>query len=179
MNLKEMIRELADKGVTNLGGVICTVESVDRSMYQCDLLPVDGSAKIIGARLTATAGENNTIVLIPTEGSYVIVSQINDNDAWIAMCTEVDEVIVANHTDISVINEGDITVENGGDVIMNAGKQAVLKNAQTTLKDILNDLNEALQNAVIMTPAGPGNFDPATVTKFVQVDTLVNQLFKE
>ncbi|MEZ5195123.1 MAG: hypothetical protein R2764_01590 [Bacteroidales bacterium] len=56
MNEREIIRQLADSGKTNFKGIICTVDSVDGSRLLCDLLPVDGSAKIVGARLTAKEG---------------------------------------------------------------------------------------------------------------------------
>lgn len=182
----EILRELVKTG-ENFRGIICTVDSVDTSKYQCDLTPVDGSAPIKAARLTAKESVNNTMLLVPKVGSFVIAGQISRTDTWVAMCDEVDDIIVMNHakitiqneTDVEIINKGNVTIANEGDVEINAGGKAVLKNAQTSVKSILNDLIDDLINAVIATPAGPGNFDPSTVAKFNQANQLVNQLFKE
>ncbi|MEZ5195124.1 MAG: hypothetical protein R2764_01595 [Bacteroidales bacterium] len=109
----------------------------------------------------------NTVVMLPKIGSYVVAAQISRSDAWVAMFDEVDDITTMNH--------GNYRVDNGGNIELIAGEKAVLKNAQTSVKDILNDLLAELKTATM----GPYNFTPAVVLKLEEINLKVNQLFKE
>jgi len=51
-----------------------------------------------------------------------------------------------------------------------------LENDSENLKDLLNDLIDKLKNAIIQTPAGPGNFSPNDIQAFTQIKQGINQL---
>jgi len=51
-----------------------------------------------------------------------------------------------------------------------------LENGSQNLKQVLNNLIDRLKQAIIQTPAGPGNFSPADVTALEQIKQNLNQL---
>lgn len=52
-----------------------------------------------------------------------------------------------------------------------------LHNKHADFKTLLNDLLTELKNAIIQTPAGPGNFAPNNVAKFEEVNNKINALW--
>ena len=52
-----------------------------------------------------------------------------------------------------------------------------IHNEKVDFKSLLNDLLTELKNAIIQTPAGPGNFAPNNVVKFEEINNKINQLW--
>lgn len=52
-----------------------------------------------------------------------------------------------------------------------------LQNEMVDFKTLLNDLLTELKNAIIQTPAGPGNFAPQNVAKFEETNNKIKQLW--
>ena len=52
-----------------------------------------------------------------------------------------------------------------------------LHNETVDFKTLLNDLFMELKNAVVQTPAGPGNFAPNNVAKFEEINNKINALW--
>lgn len=52
-----------------------------------------------------------------------------------------------------------------------------LQNEMVDFKTLLNDLLTELKNAIIQTPAGPGNFAPQNVAKFEEINNKIKQLW--
>jgi len=155
MELRESILAIVKSGMKDVRSLVCEVISVNKANYQCNLKPVDGSAEIKKARLSATEAVNNTIVIIPKQGSLVIATMLDANDAFVSMTDEAEEIEILPH--------GKLTI----------------KNDQVSLKEIMNELISELKLAIIQTPAGAGNFSPTTTAKLDVIDNKINQLFKE
>lgn len=138
--------------VKQVDGLTCTVEREE--------LP-----ELLDVRLQAIdADYDNKIIIKPAIGSKVL-------------CLEVDgdskETAIVKYTKIdSVLIEVD-----GAQVKVEAGKISI-KNDSADLKKILTDFMEELKNAIIQTPAGPGNFSPNNVVKFEGLKTKTENLFE-
>ena len=52
-----------------------------------------------------------------------------------------------------------------------------LQNEMVDFKTLLNDLFMELKNAVVQTPAGPGNFAPNNTAKFEEINNKINALW--
>ena len=124
---KERLRQALQKlNARSFHTVVATVKSVDRQELSCDVEPLDGGADMFDVRLRAALDtERGGLVLLPTVGSTVLVSAINDNwnFPYVAMVSEVDLITV--------------------------------KTQQESLKTLLNDFLGAVQQLTVTTPAGP------------------------
>lgn len=137
--------------VTEINGTTCTVEREN--------LP-----QLTDVRLTATVDDfENYFIVIPKIGSEVVCLEIENNKAetTVIRYTEIDKVEVK-------INKAVLLVENG---------KFTLKNDDADLKEILKNGFEQLNNAIIQTPSGPGNFSPNDKLKFQELKQNVLKLF--
>lgn len=138
--------------VKQIDGFTCTVEREELPELQ-------------DVRLNAIDGNfDNKIIIKPAIGSKVL-------------CLEVDgdskETAIVKYTEIESV----IIEINGAQFKVEAGKIS-LKNDSADLKKILTDFMEELKNAIIQTPAGPGNFSPNNVVKFEELKTKTENLFE-
>lgn len=115
---------------THLAGdfatIAATVLEVDRANLTVDVQPLNGGAEMFGVRLRAAIdGDRGGMVLLPKEGSTVLVSAVNDNwnSAYVAMVSEVDLI--------------------------------TLKTGDESLKKILTDMLAAIRSQVFTTNNGP------------------------
>ena len=95
-SIREYIQKIAEKsgkGNAEIYSVIAKVTLVDSSKYTCDVEPLNGDIEILGVKLKAGIDSNNqTMVCIPKVGSNVICTFINDSQAYVALCDEVDKI---------------------------------------------------------------------------------------
>lgn len=91
-SIKELIKQIVREEFTEVYGVPCTVidGSIDLGAGTCDCRPINGDADFIGVRLQAHPG--NSLLIIPAEGSKVIVQPINNVTGYIALFSQVDSI---------------------------------------------------------------------------------------
>ena len=102
------IRILAGKYTYNTK--VCTVAQVyDQT---CDCTPVDG-APMKGVRLNAVIANDNGLVIKPVLNSYVLVTELSENDAYVSLFSDIESISikVGNST---VLITGDEILFNGG-----------------------------------------------------------------
>ena len=95
MNIRDAIRKAVETGV-EIYSVIGTVKSVDTSKRTCVVEPVDGSPEINGVRYTVTDGDSSGFITNPKSGSFVIVTFLDDANAFVSLQTEFDTVIIGD-----------------------------------------------------------------------------------
>jgi len=151
MNIRDVIYQYFNQFLSRekIYSKIGVVSDTNSTTKLCNVLPNDGSPMVYNVRLQVVKDANNTGVLVlPKNGTNVIITYLNHKLAFVSQCQEVDKIIISNNGE--------------------------------SLKSIMNNLvNDALSNAIIQTPAGPGTFDAATLTKFATINTSINNLFQD
>jgi len=118
---------------------------------------------IYDVRINAVTGSlNNYLKVVPKENSKVLIALVENS--------ETEAVLLAT----SEIEKIEAKV-NDMEFVMESGKVS-FKNGNADLKEILTGLT-GLKDAIIQTPAGPGNFSPNDVQKLTQIETKINNLF--
>jgi hypothetical protein len=142
MTIPELIKKLADSG-DQVYSKVCKVISVDITERTCEVEPLSGGANIPGCRLQAAIEQTSGFMLVPAVDSFVVVTWLNKNAAFVSMCSDLDEIQL----------NGD---QYGGLVIIDKLKAEIDKNSQflDSLKQILdswapvpNDGGAALKTA--------------------------------
>ncbi|MBL7813404.1 MAG: hypothetical protein JNL70_00260 [Saprospiraceae bacterium] len=89
--LKQAIRQLANTNEA-IYSVVGTVKKVDKQTRTCVVSPENGDADILDARLQANTEGSLGVVVFPKEGSFVVVTFLNKNTAYVALTDEVETV---------------------------------------------------------------------------------------
>jgi hypothetical protein len=112
--LAEAIKMLTDKGDKIFPAV---VKSVDKNNDVCD---VEFDELEIGeVRLRATVNENaKGFKIYPTENSNVLVEKINDEEYFIVMVSDIDEVVVNIDNTLLKVNAEGISISKGEDSLL-------------------------------------------------------------
>lgn len=125
--IKESIQRIAG-GRDEVYSLVCLVDQVNITERSVDVSPANGDAPIYSVRLQSLMGQERGVVVVPKKGSYVVVTFLARNDAYVALCEEVDQVLI--YAD---------DIQLGGD----NGEKAVLGE---TLNDNLAELNGNLSD---------------------------------
>lgn len=158
--IKELIQQLANTG-QELYVKVCKVTSVDEENQTADVEPLDGSSPIYDVYLVVNM-EQGGFYLQPKVGSLVCVAFINKETAIVVGTSELEKVEC-------ILGDFTLKIEDG---------KLQLKNEQADFKTLLNELLTELKNAIVQTPAGPGNFAPNNVAKFDEINQKINQLWR-
>lgn len=158
MTIKEVLEQFV-KNQLALQVLLCRVTAVDKAKALCDVEPVNGQAEMFDVRLRAVAdGETSGMVIYPKVGSLVLVALIeNDyNSAFVAMCSEVDEIIINGGSFGGLVNAKELKKELDK---TNAVVQAIMQTL-TTWVVAPSDGGLALKTAMITALTGKvlGNF---------------------
>ncbi len=124
-----------------------------------------GLPPLLDVRLNAVQTEiENPFWIVPKVGSKVLCLEVENQPA---------ETCIVKYTEIERIE-----ISIGGAILKVEKGKIQLKNNDVDLKLLLTDLLKTLQNAVIQTPSGVGNFTPNVVTKLSEIETKTKQLFE-
>lgn len=89
------LKELSKEG-EELYIKLCKVVAIDQDKRIMDCEPIDGSAKILDVRLTASATEYNTdqdfLCIYPRLQSIVAVGYLDSNEAVLCLASEIDKM---------------------------------------------------------------------------------------
>lgn len=134
--LQKALSRLAGRKVNTFPA---TVISADKEAGTCRVS--DGELEYDDVQLSATIKDSKRFFLVPKVGSYVLVSPIQEdlNRLYVEMVSEIDDVIM--RTDSAEFSFND------------AG--FLFKKQDETLKQLMTDLLQAIQNMKFTTNAGP------------------------
>lgn len=145
--IAKAIKEISKRGQPQeMYSLVATVTAVDTAERTCDVQPVNGDAEIFRVRLQAAINGDSGAVMIPTVGSEVVVTFLNEKTGYVALCSELDRV--------ELVVDG-ITVELNGLGLRLASEQSDIKTEINALVDTLSGLVTTLQTFQVVTPAGP------------------------
>jgi len=91
MTISELIKKLAESG-DQIYSKVCKVISVDLDERTCEVEPLSGGANIPACRLQAAIDQTSGLLQIPAVDSFVIVTWLNKNAAFVSMTSQVDEI---------------------------------------------------------------------------------------
>ncbi len=93
MEIREILKKIV--GNSEVYAKVCKVDIVDASKLTCDVSPSDGTAPMLGVRLTPLAG-NAAFTPIPVKGSWVLVMMLSANDGIITMVDRAENFVLKN-----------------------------------------------------------------------------------
>lgn len=110
----EAINRVTDSG-KEIYSIVGVVEEIDDSKRVCVVAPMDGSAKLYGVRLQSERNSEVGWCIYPKKDTKVVVTFLNKNTGYVALCTEVDKVIF-KVDEMTFEASKDGFVFNGGDL---------------------------------------------------------------
>lgn len=152
------------QGFQNKPNTLLTAQVVSVQEPFCTVKVQEG-LEVSGVRLLATNGNSeHTILTIPKIGSEVLVlSQSSGVDNLVVIKIDQWQKVQLKQNDFELVVDAET-------------KKVTLKKAGANLGQSLSQLTQALQNAQIITPQGPGTFDPATIATLVSIKTAFENL---
>ncbi len=142
------------KGDNPVPSLVCTVDKIDGRM--CDVTPVDTDlAPLKEVRLNAQTDGEAGIVITPKVDSYVLVSLLTENDAFVTMFSEIDKVEFADTSGLEIVSE--------------QGKISI-KNKDYSLRKAFDDMLTAIGKLTVTTGVGPSG-TPINISEFEAVKT--------
>ena len=145
--------------------LIGIVSNIDEVKNVCDVAPISGDAEILDVRLNASQNESNGVFEIPKDGSFVAITFLSVEVAFISMCSIVDKYrVIINGTTLE-IQEGS-TVFNGGD----NGGLIKIDDLVKTLNDSITSLNTELSKIATGISSAGGAYVPSPLTPIIKND---------
>ncbi len=152
MNRDKLNKALRDLCVNAPAVIIGRVIAVNDTSCTLD----DDGVSIYNVRLKASVdNKGNRMLIIPALDSYVLAARIMDNDDY----------AVIMYNEISAIE-------------MSIAGKFKIKNEQVVFKELLNDLIDAVKQAVTQGSAGASTMSPATKQQLTVISNKVDQLFE-
>ena len=168
------IRRLASKPNEIISGTVVS-GSIDTGENTITVQPAEG-APVAGVRLNAITGDNNGMILIPEEGSNVIIGSIDGPGECVLL--RASEISKASVTigDVNWVMDGDnITLQNSN-VVLNLSESLLkLSTASESLFTLLRDLIKCITLITVPTPAGTSGA-PLNVPDFNSLQTRLSNL---
>lgn len=91
-DLAKTIRALAKTSGDSTLVLIGEVVSVDVTARTCEVAPLNGEAALLDVRLQSKQSGDKGCVLVPVEGSIVVVLMVNANAGFVVLAEELTEV---------------------------------------------------------------------------------------
>jgi len=114
-DIAEAIRALSGMDDLQYESVLCNVSEIDTTKMLCKCSPINGDADFEEVRLNANYTKG--FVLVPKDGSVVVVSQISNEVAYISMVSDVEQIYLAGDDNGGLVKVADLvskmnTIEN-------------------------------------------------------------------
>lgn len=96
MSISEIFDAIVASRDKRSPGILATVDSVDVANKYCEVTTLDG-ATIRQVRLLPQTA-SGVLFIQPKQNSFVIIHQISDNDYYVAMFSQIDEIDLGGTT---------------------------------------------------------------------------------
>lgn len=149
-SIRELLRDITKNPSDEIYSIVGEVINVDETKRTIDVKPANGDGEIYDVRLQSSIDQKVGFVQIPKLNSFVVVTFINNLTGYVALCTEVDKILV-----------------DCPEVIFNGGEKGGLINIEdligkiNSLEQKVNDLISAC-SSVVVTLAPTGTFPLAS-----------------
>lgn len=107
--LQMAVKGLVDLDSSKYPSTICTVSEIDLIENTCTCTPTDGKGKFIEVQLSMS--DSKGFLLIPTDGSIVVISQLNSFDAYVSMVSDVDQIYLNGDGEGGLVKVNDLVTK--------------------------------------------------------------------
>ena len=173
--IRDGIKVLCSRRYEVVSGTVIT-GSLDTETYVVDVLQTDCALTIKGVALNVCSSEQNGLILIPEDGSNVVIGSIDGPGEWTILKTSRVAKVLFKAGDVSyVIDDSKISLKNG-EVILDMGSSVFkINTASESLYSILSDLINGILALTVGTPSGPSTI-PANAGTFSALLSRLNNL---
>lgn len=150
--------------------MLATVKSVDEGEFTCVLQDDDnGELEYTDVRLRPVLDGNESITIFPKSGTWALAVRLEESEEWMVIAVgEADKVHSKVETEIKdVVGTTEFTIKDG----------FLMKKDAETMKKIMDDLLQAIQQLTVNTNVGPSSV-PINIATFVAIKVRVDQFFK-
>jgi hypothetical protein len=175
-DVAKRIKELMHEG-DELYFKLCRVIEINYEKRLADVEPIDGTAKILDVRLTASSNtedaDNDFICSFPKKGSVVAVGFFDSNEALVILASEIEKIELKLGTTHLLIDDKKCNL-NADAMAFKLNKNSTLSisNDNVSLKDLLTRTLDEIMKIKVLQGVSP---NIGALTK-IKSDT--NKLFK-
>ena len=83
-NIKQLLQTIVKDPTVENYSIVCSVSEVDEAERSVDVKPLNGDAEIFGVRLQSEFNSTAGFCLIPSVGSVVIVTFLNNKTGYVS-----------------------------------------------------------------------------------------------
>jgi hypothetical protein len=165
VRIRDGIRSLVSRPFEIISGTV--VEgSTDLSAYTVSVLPSDGVVPIEGVMLNSTAADQNGMIMIPKEGSNVVIGSVDGPGEWVLLRAGELAGIRVKIENVNVsIDEANVSIANGSMVFNISDSVFRINSASENLFQLLKDCFTYIAALTVPTPAGTSSV-PVNVADF-------------
>lgn len=164
MTIAEIIKQLSGDQNAKLYSQIATVKSVDEQKRVCDVELISDGIEFFDVRIMAENDQSKGVAIIPKKDSFVVVTFISKNLAFISAFSEIEKIVV-DFPEISG-EVTDIKIKNTKIVLNDGNNDGIVKVKELTQKinnieNLLNNVLTALKGTTIaLAPSGSFPLSP-------------------
>jgi len=170
--IREAIQLLADKD-QEVYSHLAEVTAIDLSARTADVTPLNGDPEVFTVRLQATPSLTDGVVLIPKLNSTVVITWLSNTRAYVALCSEIDEIIIAGGTSTVDLDQLDFNgAANGGliNITPLVDKVNTLENDLNTLKGIFSGWVPVVNDGGAVLKTASATWSGQTITPTIAAD---------
>lgn len=164
-SLVDRLKQLGKEG-EELYLKLCKVSEVNTDKRIIDCEPLDGTAKILDVRLTASATEETSdtdyYCLFPKKDSVVAVGFLDSNEAVVCLVSEVDKVeVVIGKSKLTIdgnnyhLNTNKIEINSVNDMVIRASIFDIANKDGISVRSIINRFIDEVKKIVVVTGVSP------------------------
>ena len=173
--IKAGIQVLADKPYEIISGTV-VAGSVNTSEYTMSVLPTNGGEPIAEIMLSTITENNSGLVLIPKDGSNVVIGSVDGTGEWTLLkANELDKATITIGNVIYEIDAAQVNIQNGSSVLNIGSSMFKMHTASESLFGVLKDLITGITLLTVSTSAGNSTV-PVNIATFNDLLTRLNNL---
>jgi hypothetical protein len=168
------ITTLVDRPYEIISGTVLS-GSVDINANTFSLQPSYEGEPIMGVMLTSVSDDDNGVVLVPKNGSNVIVGSVDGPGQWTLLKANALEKVVVKVGEVNCEISGSGIKLHSGNTMVDIGSLIKIGTASESLFGLLNDLLTAIMALTVTTSTGPSSV-PVNLTSFSALSTRLSNL---
>ena len=174
--IKAGIRALAKKPNEIISGTV-VAGSVDAATCTMSVSTTNGGDPIEGVLLNAVTGDASGFVLLPEDGSSVVIGSVDGSGEWVLIqASDIVKTICTIGNVVCEIDSSQINIQNGS-VLFNIGTgQFKMNSSSESLFQLLNDFMNAITTITYTNGSGAAALTPASLPTITNLQTRLGNL---